>query len=73
MPGTPLSLLEREQIALALTEDRPTSWAEIAERVRHHPTTIMARSRRTEVELATVPLSGNAVLPDSGADLVNIG
>jgi len=41
MPGTPLSLLEREEIALALTEDRSTSWAEIAERLRRHPTTIM--------------------------------
>jgi len=30
-------------------------------------------ARRTEVELATVPLSGNAVPVDSGADLVNIG
>jgi len=41
MPGTPLSLLEREEIALALTEDRSTSWAEIARRVRRHATTIM--------------------------------
>ena len=41
MPGTPLSLPEREEIAVALIEDRSTSWAEIARRVRRHPTTIM--------------------------------
>ena len=41
MPGTPLSLPEREEIAVSLIEDRSTSWAEIARRVRRHPTTIM--------------------------------
>jgi IS30 family transposase len=40
MPGAPLSLLEREEISLALIEDRSTTWAEIARRVRRHPTTI---------------------------------
>ncbi len=41
MPCTPLSLPEREEIAVALIEDRSTSWAEIAKRIRRHPTTIM--------------------------------
>jgi len=40
MPGAPLSLPEREEICLALTEDRSVSWAEIARRTRRHPTTI---------------------------------
>ena len=40
MPGTPLSLPEREEIGLALTEDRCVAWAVIAERVARHPTTI---------------------------------
>lgn len=41
MPGAPLSLPEREAIAVALIEDRSTTWAEIARRIRRHPTTIM--------------------------------
>jgi len=41
MPVTPLSLLEREEIAVALIEDRCTSWAEIAHRIGRHPTTVM--------------------------------
>ena len=41
MPGAPLSLPEREEIAVALIEDRSTSWAEIGRRTRRHPTTIM--------------------------------
>ena len=40
MPGAPLSLPEREEISLALIEDRSTSWAEIARRVHRHPTTV---------------------------------
>lgn len=40
MPGSPLSLPEREEIFLALTEDREASWASIARRVDRHPTTI---------------------------------
>jgi hypothetical protein len=36
MPGTSVSLFEREDIAVALTEDRSTSWAEIARKARHH-------------------------------------
>ncbi|MBA2336670.1 MAG: IS30 family transposase [Acidimicrobiia bacterium] len=40
MPGAPLSLPEREEIALALIEDRTVAWAVIARRVDRHPTTI---------------------------------
>jgi IS30 family transposase len=40
MPGAPLSLPERDEIAVALIEDRDLSWAEIGRRVRRHPTTI---------------------------------
>jgi len=41
MPGTPLSLPEREEIAVALIEDRTTPWASIARRIGRHPTTVM--------------------------------
>lgn len=41
MPGTPLSLPEREEIAVALIEDRTTPWALIARRIGRHPTTVM--------------------------------
>jgi IS30 family transposase len=41
MPGSPLSLSEREEIAVALMEDRSTAWAEIARRLARHPTTVM--------------------------------
>ena len=41
MPGTPLSLPEREEIAVALIEDRTTPWAVIARRIGRHPTTVM--------------------------------
>jgi transposase, IS30 family len=41
MPGSPLSLPEREEIAVALIEDRSTPWAEIARRLARHPTTVM--------------------------------
>ncbi|MHB1511433.1 MAG: IS30 family transposase [Acidimicrobiales bacterium] len=41
MPGTPLSLPEREEIAVALIEDRSAPWAVIARRIGRHPTTIM--------------------------------
>ena len=41
MPGAPLSLPEREEIAVALIEDRSTPWAVIARRVGRHPTTVM--------------------------------
>jgi IS30 family transposase len=41
MPGTPLSLPEREEIAVALIEDRSTSWAELARRTGRHRTTVM--------------------------------
>ena len=40
MPGAPLSLPEREEIFLALTEDREISWASIAQRIDRHPTTV---------------------------------
>jgi IS30 family transposase len=40
MPGAPLSLPEREEISLALIEDRSVSWAEIGRRTSRHPTTI---------------------------------
>ena len=41
MPGLPLSLLEREEISVALTEDGSMSWAVIGRRVGRHPTTIL--------------------------------
>jgi transposase, IS30 family len=40
MPGAPLSLPEREEISLALIEDRDVAWAVIGRRVARHPTTI---------------------------------
>lgn len=40
MPGAPLSLPEREEIFLALTENPNVAWAQIARRVEHHPTTV---------------------------------
>jgi IS30 family transposase len=40
MPGAPLSLPERDEIAVALIEDRATPWAAIGRRVGRHPTTI---------------------------------
>lgn len=40
MPGLPLSLYEREEIAVALIEDRCVAWAVIGRRVGRHPTTI---------------------------------
>lgn len=40
MPGAPLSLPEREEISLALIQDRTASWASIARRVGRHPTSI---------------------------------
>lgn len=75
MQGTPVSLLEREEIALARIEDRSTSCAEIAERVRRHPTTIMGeveanggrvryrcpRSRRTPCYQTAMPTSSTSV------------
>ena len=41
MPGAPLSLPEREEIGVALIEDRAMQWAVSARRIRRHPTTIM--------------------------------
>jgi len=40
MPGLPLSLYEREEIAVALIEDPGVAWAVIGRRVGRHPTTI---------------------------------
>lgn len=40
MPGSPLSLCEREEIAGALIEDRAVPWAVIGRRVGRHPTTV---------------------------------
>lgn len=40
MPGAPLSLPEREEIRLALTEDPGVSWTSISRRVGRHRTTI---------------------------------
>jgi len=48
MPGAPLSLLEREEISLALTEDHLSPWAVIGRRVGRHPTTVAdTRAART--------------------------
>jgi IS30 family transposase len=41
MPGEPLSLPEREEIAVALGEDRCTPWARIGSRIGRLATTIM--------------------------------
>jgi IS30 family transposase len=40
MPGAPLSLPEREEISLALIQDRSVSWVEIGRRTNRHPMTI---------------------------------
>lgn len=40
MPGAPLSLPEREEIAVALIEDRMIPWSVIARGVGRHPVTI---------------------------------
>jgi IS30 family transposase len=40
MPGAPLLLSERDEIAVALIEDRDVSWVEVGRRVCRHPTTI---------------------------------
>ncbi len=40
MPGAPLTLFEREEIGLALLDDRAVAWAVIARRIRRHPTTV---------------------------------
>jgi hypothetical protein len=37
MPGTPLSLPEREEIGIVLIEDHTTSWAVIARRIDPEP------------------------------------
>ena len=41
MPGTPLSLPEREEIAVALSEDRTVPWIAIGRRIGRHATTVM--------------------------------
>jgi IS30 family transposase len=41
MPGSPLSSRDRDEISVALIENRDVSWAEIGRRVERHPTTIM--------------------------------
>jgi IS30 family transposase len=40
MPGSPLSLPEREEISVALIEDSSTPWAEIGRRIGRHPTCV---------------------------------
>ena len=40
MPGAPLSLPEREEILLALTEDREATWASLCRRIGRHPSTV---------------------------------
>jgi IS30 family transposase len=41
MPGAPLSLLEREEISLALIEEQTVPWAVIGRRIGRHPTSVM--------------------------------
>jgi IS30 family transposase len=41
MPGTPLSSCERDEIHVALVEDREVPWAVLGRRIGRHPTTIM--------------------------------
>ena len=50
----PRSLLEREEISLAVTEDRDTPWATIARRVHRRPATVMREVVRNAVLGATV-------------------
>lgn len=45
MPGTVMSLPEREEIAVALIEDASRAWAEIARRVGRHLTTVMCEGK----------------------------
>lgn len=40
MSGAPLSLPDREEMFLALTENPTVPWAQIGRRVEFHPTTI---------------------------------
>ncbi len=40
MPGAPLSLPERDEISVALIEDRDVAWVVIGRRIGRHPTTI---------------------------------
>jgi IS30 family transposase len=46
MPGAPLSLPEREEISVALIEDRKASWASIGRRIGRPPTTVMREVER---------------------------
>ena len=46
MPGAPLSLPEREEISVALIEDRAVPWAVIGRRVSRPPTTISREVER---------------------------
>jgi len=46
MPGAPLSLPEREEISVALIENRDASWASIGRRVSRPPTTVMREVER---------------------------
>ncbi len=46
MPGAALSVHERDEISVALCENREMPWAQIARRVGRHPTTVMREVAR---------------------------
>lgn len=46
MPAPPLSLYEREEISLALAEDRSTAWAQMGRSIHRHATTVMLEVMR---------------------------
>ena len=73
MPGTPLSLPEREEIAVSLIEDRSTSWAEIARRVRRHPTVSRLEVRGVLRDRVTIELRPGRSIEAIWADLVAEG
>jgi len=72
MPGAPLSLPEREEISLALIEDRATPWAVIGRRVERHPTTVMREVEATVVGAATAQPWPNGSLSGPGTECVPV-
>ncbi len=67
MPGAPLSLHEREEISLALIEDRAMPWAELGRRVGRHPTTILREVTANGGRALWVPRTPSAQLrPPAG-------
>jgi len=59
MPGVPLSLPEREEISVALIEDRDASWASIGRRISRPPTTVMREVTRNGGRLKYRPATAD--------------